>query len=50
VALAIAHAVAAPRGTHLSIVEVQPEAPLRDGLRGTTDTTGSTGTTGGERA
>jgi NAD(P)-dependent dehydrogenase (short-subunit alcohol dehydrogenase family) len=28
VALAIAHAVAAPRGTHLSIVEVQPEAPL----------------------
>ena len=30
VALAIAHAVAAPRGTHLSIVEVQPEAPLDD--------------------
>jgi len=28
VALAIAHAVAAPRGTHLSIVDVQPEAPL----------------------
>jgi NAD(P)-dependent dehydrogenase (short-subunit alcohol dehydrogenase family) len=28
VAMAIAHAVAAPRGTHLSIVEVQPEAPL----------------------
>ena len=28
VALAIAHAVVAPRGTHLSIVEVQPEAPL----------------------
>jgi NAD(P)-dependent dehydrogenase (short-subunit alcohol dehydrogenase family) len=28
VALAIAHAVAAPRGTHLSVVEVQPEAPL----------------------
>jgi NAD(P)-dependent dehydrogenase (short-subunit alcohol dehydrogenase family) len=28
VALAITHAVAAPRGTHLSIVEVQPEAPL----------------------
>ena len=27
VALAIAHAVAAPRGTHLSVVEVQPEAP-----------------------
>jgi len=31
VALAIAHAVAAPRGTHLSVVEVQPEAPLRKG-------------------
>jgi NAD(P)-dependent dehydrogenase (short-subunit alcohol dehydrogenase family) len=30
VALAIGHAVAAPRGTHLSIVEVQPEAPLDD--------------------
>ena len=30
VALAIAHAVAAPRGTHLSIVEVQPEAPLAE--------------------
>lgn len=30
VALAIAHAVAAPRGTHLSIVEVQPEAPPDD--------------------
>jgi NADP-dependent 3-hydroxy acid dehydrogenase YdfG len=28
VALAIAHAMAAPRGTHLSVVEVQPEAPL----------------------
>jgi NADP-dependent 3-hydroxy acid dehydrogenase YdfG len=28
VALAVAHAVAAPRGTHLSILEVQPEAPL----------------------
>jgi len=28
VALAIAHAAAAPRGTHLSIVDVQPEAPL----------------------
>jgi NAD(P)-dependent dehydrogenase (short-subunit alcohol dehydrogenase family) len=28
VAMAIAHAIAAPRGTHLSIVEVQPEAPL----------------------
>jgi NADP-dependent 3-hydroxy acid dehydrogenase YdfG len=28
VASAIAHAVAAPRGTHLSVVEVQPEAPL----------------------
>jgi hypothetical protein len=28
VALAIAHAVTAPRGTHLSMVEVQPEAPL----------------------
>jgi len=28
VALAVAHAVAAPRGTHLSVVEVQPEAPL----------------------
>jgi short-subunit dehydrogenase len=28
VALAIAHAVAAPRGTHFSVVEVQPEAPL----------------------
>jgi NAD(P)-dependent dehydrogenase (short-subunit alcohol dehydrogenase family) len=27
VASAIAHAVAAPRGTHLSVVEVQPEAP-----------------------
>jgi short-subunit dehydrogenase len=26
VALAIAHAVAAPRGTHLSVIEVQPEA------------------------
>jgi NADP-dependent 3-hydroxy acid dehydrogenase YdfG len=31
VALAVAHAVAAPRGTHLSIVEVQPEAPLLGG-------------------
>ena len=30
VALAVAHAVAAPRGTHLSIVEVQPEAPVLD--------------------
>jgi NAD(P)-dependent dehydrogenase (short-subunit alcohol dehydrogenase family) len=30
VALAIAHAVSAPRGTHLSIVEVQPEAPLHE--------------------
>lgn len=28
VALAIAHAMAAPRGTLLSVVEVQPEAPL----------------------
>jgi NAD(P)-dependent dehydrogenase (short-subunit alcohol dehydrogenase family) len=28
VALAIANAVATPRGTHLSVVEVQPEAPL----------------------
>ena len=28
VASAIAHAVAAPRGTHLSVVEVQPEAPI----------------------
>jgi NAD(P)-dependent dehydrogenase (short-subunit alcohol dehydrogenase family) len=28
VALAIAHAVAAPRQTHLSVIEVQPEAPL----------------------
>jgi short-subunit dehydrogenase len=28
VASAITHAVAAPRGTHLSVVEVQPEAPL----------------------
>jgi NAD(P)-dependent dehydrogenase (short-subunit alcohol dehydrogenase family) len=27
VAAAIAHAVAAPRGTHLSVMEVQPEAP-----------------------
>ena len=27
VALAIAHAVAAPRGMHLSVLEVQPEAP-----------------------
>ena len=25
--LSIAHAVAAPRGMHLSIIEVQPEAP-----------------------
>jgi len=31
VALAIAHAVAAPRGTHLSVVEVQPEAPVAPG-------------------
>lgn len=31
VALAVAHAIAAPRGTHLSIVEVQPEAPLHEG-------------------
>ena len=31
VALAIAHAVATPRGTHLSVVEVQPEAPLTKG-------------------
>jgi NAD(P)-dependent dehydrogenase (short-subunit alcohol dehydrogenase family) len=30
VALAIAHAVAAPRGTHFSVVEVQPEGPLPD--------------------
>ncbi len=29
VASAIAHAVAAPRGTHLSVVEVQPEAPIK---------------------
>jgi NAD(P)-dependent dehydrogenase (short-subunit alcohol dehydrogenase family) len=28
VALAIAHAVGAPRQTHLSVIEVQPEAPL----------------------
>ena len=28
VAAAIAHAVNTPRGTHLSVVEVQPEAPL----------------------
>ena len=28
VALAIAHAIAAPRGTRFSVVEVQPEAPL----------------------
>lgn len=28
VALAIAHAMAAPRGTHLSVIDVQPEAPL----------------------
>jgi len=28
VALAIAHAASAPRGTHLSVIEVQPEAPL----------------------
>ncbi|HVB90953.1 MAG TPA: SDR family oxidoreductase [Acidimicrobiales bacterium] len=28
-ALAIAHAVSAPRGTHFSVVEVQPEAPLQ---------------------
>jgi NAD(P)-dependent dehydrogenase (short-subunit alcohol dehydrogenase family) len=28
VALAIAHAVSAPRGTHLSVIEVQPEGPL----------------------
>jgi NAD(P)-dependent dehydrogenase (short-subunit alcohol dehydrogenase family) len=28
VALAIAHVVAAPRQTHFSVVEVQPEAPL----------------------
>jgi NAD(P)-dependent dehydrogenase (short-subunit alcohol dehydrogenase family) len=28
IALAIAHAVAAPRGTHFSVVEVQPEGPL----------------------
>ena len=28
VALAVAHAMAAPRGTHLSVIEVQPEAPL----------------------
>jgi short-subunit dehydrogenase len=27
VALAITHALAAPRGTHVSVVEVQPEAP-----------------------
>ena len=30
VALAIAHAVSAPRGTHLSVIEVQPEARLDD--------------------
>jgi NAD(P)-dependent dehydrogenase (short-subunit alcohol dehydrogenase family) len=34
VALAIAHAIAAPRGTHLSIVEVQPEAPLSSPPKG----------------
>jgi NAD(P)-dependent dehydrogenase (short-subunit alcohol dehydrogenase family) len=28
VAQAIAHAIGAPRGTHLSVIEVQPEAPL----------------------
>jgi NAD(P)-dependent dehydrogenase (short-subunit alcohol dehydrogenase family) len=31
VASAIAHAVAAPRGTHFSVVEVQPEAPPWEG-------------------
>jgi NAD(P)-dependent dehydrogenase (short-subunit alcohol dehydrogenase family) len=31
VAQAIANAVATPRGTHLSVVEVQPEAPLTKG-------------------
>jgi len=30
VAAAIVHAVSAPRGTHLSIIEVQPEAPLSE--------------------
>ena len=40
VALAIAHAMAAPRGTHLSVVEVQPEAPLPAGEgRGSSMTT-----------
>ena len=39
VALAIAHAVAAPRGTHLSIVDVQPEAPLEPGGSTVTTTT-----------
>ena len=33
VALAIAHAMAAPRGTHLSVIEVQPEAPLDEPSR-----------------
>jgi NADP-dependent 3-hydroxy acid dehydrogenase YdfG len=39
VAMAIAHAVAAPRGTHVSVVEVQPEAPLK-GTKGTKGTKG----------
>jgi NAD(P)-dependent dehydrogenase (short-subunit alcohol dehydrogenase family) len=30
VAAAIAHAVATPRGTHLSVIEVQPEAPISE--------------------
>jgi short-subunit dehydrogenase len=51
VALAIAHAVAAPRGTHLSIVEVQPEAPLSPGPAGTErGGANAAGPTGGERA
>ena len=45
VALAIAHAVAAPRGTHLSIVEVQPEAPLV-GSKAWTGSAGSAGSAG----
>lgn len=38
VAQAVAHAVAAPRGTHLSIIEVQPEAPVSEANAKTTGT------------
>jgi NAD(P)-dependent dehydrogenase (short-subunit alcohol dehydrogenase family) len=50
VALAVAHAVAAPRGTHLSMVEVQPEAPLDGPPPGTESGTTAATREGADRA